>query len=56
MADIEGAKSLVSDIVDIQEPYIVGGVLFHPAFDIIWGTVGKRKDQRVAIEVAVSTR
>lgn len=30
--------------------------LFHPAFDIIWGMVGKRKKQRAVIGIIVSTR
>lgn len=44
-----------ADIVSIQEPYISGGVVFYPAFGIRGGRVGKSKEQRVVIGIAVST-
>lgn len=56
MASFEGAKSVGANRVCIQEPYVSGGVLSHLAFDIRWGTVGKRKEQTVAIGKVVSTR
>lgn len=30
----EGAKKVVVDIVCLEEPYIDGGVMAHPAYDI----------------------
>lgn len=56
MTDLERAKSVEVDIVCIQESYVGGVIVSHPAFNIKWGTVGKRKEQRVPIGIAVSTR
>lgn len=34
MAAFEGAKKVGADIVCLQEPYVGGGVLAHPAYEI----------------------
>lgn len=39
MVTFEGAKSVGTDIVCIQQPYAYKGVLSSSAFDIRWGTV-----------------
>lgn len=55
MAAFERAKKVGGDIVLLKEPYLGGSLMAHPAYKIWWGTVGKRKEQRVAIGIAITT-
>lgn len=43
--DLRGVKTVVADIVYLQELYINGGVLARSAYEIRRGTVGERKEQ-----------
>lgn len=56
MAAFEEAKKVSEDIVYLQELYFSGSVLTHSAYKTRLGTVGKRKEQLVEIEIAVTTR
>lgn len=55
-ATFNGAKVVVADIVCIQQSYVTGSIPSHLGINIRWGTMGKRKGQRVAIVIAVNTR
>lgn len=56
MLPFEGAKKVGADIICLPELYIGGGMMAHPTNEIWWRTVGERKEQTVAITVAITTR
>lgn len=56
MVDLKEAKSVRTNIVCFQEPYVGGNIFSRPAFDIRWGTVWKMKEIRISIGIAVSRR
>lgn len=55
-AAFKETKKVCADIVFLQESCVSGGMLAHEAYEIRWGTVGERKEKRVAIEIAITTR
>lgn len=56
MNALEEAKTIEEYIVYIQDQYVSGDLLFYPVFERRYGTLYKRRKQRVAIGIVVSIR